>query len=484
MSGAVTRWLLVAGLLAFAWPLRAEGQPAQDARGRPPRPPRNAHFELIAHHPLPNPGGTIARGRNGPTGISGDCLYVGSRIGRRPGTGPRFGTPPLPPEVLIVDIAHPRRPRVVGTLPTLLNATARELRTLPDAHALILLNVQETAPAGGAENHYQIYDITDCRRPVLRQTISLGADRPHALFLWRDPHEPVRFLLYSSTHGDEPSLRVFELMAPPDGPISPTPVATFTRAPALLHAQPLPPFAWRGGPFDFDPVTPDVPPGNAQALSVSQDGTRVYVNDPRGGQDVLDSTRLANREPCIRDTVIGDEAPELCLRRLSPPPEARVGFAPRHARTEPPVPAVRTERLRQAQRPPPPERETPPGRLVFPHLSFVSGHSAGLRVWDTANPALPREVGAYVPKPAHRVVERFQDSPEVWMGPNPILYNGLLYVTDENSGLYVLRYKGPRAGELPRSGLYMSHTNYLAPPARPPARHRRPPPEARAPEES
>ncbi|MCY1018757.1 LVIVD repeat-containing protein [Pyxidicoccus sp. MSG2] len=488
MAGAMRTWLMLTGLLALAVP---RGSAAQDSRRQPRHGlPRSERFELIGHHPLPNPGDTIARGRNGPTGISGDCLYVGSRIGRRPGTGPLFGTPPLPPEVLIVDISNPRRPRPVGALPTVLNATSRELRTIPDAHTLIVMNFRETGEDSGAVNNYQLYDITHCRRPVLRQTISLGTDRPHEFFLWRDPREPARFLLYSSVHlGDvrEPSLRVFELMAPPDGPISPRPVATFTLTPA-----------------------------ESASISVSQDGTRVYVANLHGGYSVLDSSRLANREPCIRDTVTVDETsgtdPDLCLRKLNPDPAVRGALTPPSASTEHsvyPVPGrpylvISGERngtqtcprswghildISNEQRPqvvsryllpenleppcvpgdpgsPSLPRESSPQQLVFPNLFFSSGYSAGLRVWDIANPVLPMEVGVYVPRPASRVVERFRDSPDVGMWPHPILYNGLIYITDENSGLYVLRYKGPRANELPRTGLFVSNTNYLAPPPR------------------
>lgn len=53
------------------------------------------------------------------------------------------------------------------------------------------------------------------------------------------------------------------------------------------------------------------------------------------------------------------------------------------------------------------------------------------------------------------------------MWPHPLLYNGLIYITDENSGLYVLKYKGPRCDELPREGLFVSNTNFLAPPPLP-----------------
>jgi hypothetical protein len=65
--------------------------------------PQIENFEIVGYNPLPNPGDTIARGRNGPVAIAGNCLYVGNRIGRR------TGTTGLPPEVLIVDISQPNK---------------------------------------------------------------------------------------------------------------------------------------------------------------------------------------------------------------------------------------------------------------------------------------------------------------------------------------------------------------------------------------
>ena len=91
--------------------------------------------------------------------------------------------------------------------------------------------------------------------------------------------------------------------------------------------------------------------------------------------------------------------------------------------------------------------------------SEVTRPEAGLRAWDISNPSLPMEVGVFVPKPAAQVVERFRDSPDVWVWPFPILHNGLIHITDENSGLYVLKYKGARADELPQQGTILSNTN-------------------------
>jgi hypothetical protein len=153
--------------------------------------PQIENFEVIGENPLPNPGSAIARGRNGPIGIAGNCLYVGNRIGHRTGTGPDFGTPPLPPEVLVVDIANPARPQVVGAFTTPLNATSRELRTIPDRNTLIVMNFRADGPESSAVNNYQIYDIRDCRNPILVGTIGLGTSRPHEFFLWKDP-DPAR----------------------------------------------------------------------------------------------------------------------------------------------------------------------------------------------------------------------------------------------------------------------------------------------------
>ena len=136
-------------------------------------------FQVIGYHPLPNPGESIARGRNDPIGIARDCLYVGNRVGRRTGTGAAFGTPALPPEALIVDIGDPSKPQVVGAFTTPANATSRELRTIADRNTLIIMNFRDTGPDSGLVKNYQIYDISDCRNSVLRHTIDLGTGEDH-----------------------------------------------------------------------------------------------------------------------------------------------------------------------------------------------------------------------------------------------------------------------------------------------------------------
>jgi hypothetical protein len=95
--------------------------------------------------------------------------------------------------------------------------------------------------------------------------------------------------------------------------------------------------------------------------------------------------------------------------------------------------------------------------LVFPNIFFIAWYSGGFRAWDIGIPELPMEVGVFVPRPEAEVIERFRQSPDVWMWPHPFLHHGFFYVTDENSGLYVLQYRGPRRTELPKTGTFHSN---------------------------
>ncbi len=480
--------------------------------------PQIEHFEIIGHNVLPNPGDTIARGRNGPIGIADNCLYVGNRIGRRTGTGPAFNTPAHDPEVLIVDISNPRKPEVVGAFTTPPGATSRELRTIPDLHTLIIENFRDTAPASSAVDNFQIYDITDCRNPVLTGTIGLGADTPHEFFLWRDPANPKRFLIFASVNNREPSLRVFEVVNPPRGSLSSTPVATFSLAPAVPATEPVDPADFADDNFVFTPK-PTTQGNRLHSMSVSRDGKRVYMANSDAGYFLLDSSRLTAGLPCTPNTVTVDansnKDPNLCLRKINPDPQARIDHSPpfggihhsiypvegrpapnthlpefaiasgeRNGTTTCPWTPGQILELSNEKSPQiiaqymVPENLAEncfvggPGDpvllrefsthqpLIFPNLFFQSWYSAGLRAWDISNPWLPLEVGVFVLRPEKQVVERFRNSPDVWTWPFPILHNRLVYMCDENSGLYILKYKGARADELPRQGTFLSNMNF------------------------
>ncbi|HET8697048.1 MAG TPA: hypothetical protein VFO94_06170 [Gammaproteobacteria bacterium] len=82
---------------------------------------------------------------------------------------------------------------------------------------------------------------------------------------------------------------------------------------------------------------------------------------------------------------------------------------------------------------------------VFKNLVFVNWLGNGVRAIDISNPFSPREVGHARPLPWGDVMTY------------PDFHDGLIYVGDNHSGLHVLKYTGPRADELPQTGVYSSN---------------------------
>lgn len=492
--------------------------------------PQIENFQVIGETIITNPGQTIERGRNGGLAIADNCLYVGNRLGRRSGTS---GAAALPPEVAIVDISNPSKPEVVGRLPTILNATTREVRAFGSPlNTLFVQNFRvglpdaaTSVPDSDALNNIQIYDLSSgCRNPRLTATVRLdspsGPDnaRPHEFFVWIDPNNLGRVLLYVSFSGgdDVPDLRVYEVLNPPNpsnlAMIS-TPIASFTLDPAIPRNQPVDPARWDAGHLVFQPARPTSQATNVHAMSVSADGTRVYMANRGAGFFILDSSNLADSgkaAACTRHTVTMDEStnadPNLCLRKVNPDPKASINLIPPYrgiTHTAVPVPSrpyvlIGGERNGTNTCPwtwgwiahtvdetnpqvvsrfmvpenlaencfeggpgdPALEREFSTHQITaFPNLFFISWYSAGLRAWDISNPNLPLEVGVFVPEPRAQVVERFRNSPDVWVWPYPLLHNGLIYIADENGGLYILKFKGPRADELPQEGTFQGNAN-------------------------
>lgn len=91
--------------------------------------------------------------------------------------------------------------------------------------------------------------------------------------------------------------------------------------------------------------------------------------------------------------------------------------------------------------------------LVFENLVFVNWLSGGVRAIDISNPGTPFEAGFFFPKPV-RETQSKKVNPEVAVRSYPVLKDGLLYVLDGHSGVYALRYTGPRKDEIPQQGLY------------------------------
>lgn len=79
---------------------------------------------------------------------------------------------------------------------------------------------------------------------------------------------------------------------------------------------------------------------------------------------------------------------------------------------------------------------------VFSNLVFVSWYQHGVRVIDISNPFNLREVGHAVPAPAG-IARSY-----------PVFSDGLFYWMDNDTGIHIGRYTGPRADEIPQTGVF------------------------------
>ena len=112
--------------------------------------------------------------------------------------------------------------------------------------------------------------------------------------------------------------------------------------------------------------------------------------------------------------------------------------------------------------------------LVFPHIVFATYYGGGLRAIDITDAFSPVEVGYYFGQPVKQVRWAHEIAADTVMkpdgsglaqskpsaGPPDLIhfsyvdsYNGLLIFGDINNGLYIVRYTGPHADEIPKQGI-------------------------------
>jgi hypothetical protein len=112
--------------------------------------------------------------------------------------------------------------------------------------------------------------------------------------------------------------------------------------------------------------------------------------------------------------------------------------------------------------------------IAFPSVVFATWDAGGVRAIDITNPYTPFELGFFFNKPASEVRwcngrsgpcetaevdaegvairQRGTLPPDIEARSYPITMNGYLVYTDSPSGVYVLKYTGPHADEIPQQG--------------------------------
>lgn len=362
-------------VVVFVLTMNVSGQPAPPGnvyealgalRWGVGRLPQITNFAMVAHHPLVNPPGSrasgteIPRGMNAALALAKNCAYVGSRDGLQ--------------DVLIVDIAQPTNPTVTDFIPGIPLSTSRELRGVGDLDLLVVgdFRIRKGEPTlenptdtDGTVNNFRIYDIADCKKPVLRATIDLGPNVYHEFYLWADPKAPRRVLLYATftdtgSGRNLPDLRVFDISDAQRG-VEPRQIASFTLDPAVpadARVNPNDPTQKFGDDqfqFSATDLSPWISPrflftgkfgpqpttqvnNRLHSLSLNPQGTRVFMANLAAGFFILDSSNLADAakaKGCIPDTVTreasANENKNLCLRKLNPDPNARVDWHPPEA---------------------------------------------------------------------------------------------------------------------------------------------------------
>lgn len=475
------------------------------------------NFTLVGHNPLHD------RGMNAAPAVFDHFVYVGNRTdgSSRCGVGdPRreasgLDSCPHPnPGIQVVDVANPADPQVVGEFGAEFasgaNAgqTSRELRVWPEQQLLMVMyfrcsTVIHACPPSADVFSIRFFDLAaDPVNPPLLATYT-PSRKPHEMFLWVDPNDSSRALLWlstptSSTDPNRANLLITDISRAREG--------VFTEV-AKGNWNHLYPGADDPANYDFDLAV--------HSMGVSVDGARTYLAYLRGHFLVLDTsavaagdlppsgvlslndellTPVANRPRwgtadanCLDECAESHSAVPLPGRPFAlttdevygtftaPSFGCPWGWARLIQVGQPKRPRIIGEyQIRPNERSFCGTAEDDPATEQFTsysshnptltrNLALITWHSGGLQAIDISDPGSPAQTGWFSPNPLTSVAT---EDPALSRGPNkvvmwsyPIIRDGLVYVIDIRNGLYVLRYDGARADEVQQVGFLEGNSN-------------------------
>ena len=360
------------------------------------------NMELVGHHAFG------ATGWHGGLALKGTCAYVGSYS---------------VPQVRIVDISDAAHLSPAGVIALDAGAKPVEVRTIPDLNLLVVADL--------ALRRLLTFDISECARPQPLGSIALPGS-PHEFYLWRDSS---RVTAYAAMFDSAPPALVAADLTDPSKPKEVGRWSSGSEGvPGILHSLSVSPDGqmaylamWNGG---FVVAEVDLP---RIAVVRGADGSLVPVRFPNT------HSAVPMRDP--RYLLLAGEVFECPFEGL-----AIVDIADVARPTI--VSQLRLPEARCNNLPAPGAVFTPHNPLVVGDLALVSWYAAGVQVVDLSNPLVPRRVGQFVPSGEGAGPRSLLGAYRVQMFSYPILRDGLIYVVDSQSGLYVLRYTGPGAEAL------------------------------------
>jgi hypothetical protein len=337
-------------------------------------------------------------GSTGGLAIADHCAYVGTRANEN--------------ALWVLDIAQPSKPLLASKVVLGDVGAPIELRAL--AELGLLLAITE------GHNHLFVFDIHDCRAPQRLSAFTL-LPSPHEFFVWHDPRQPRRVLVYVTLFNGYNGLQVIDLSEP--------------QAPQLR-------LTW------FMPNTT----GLLHSISLADDGRRAYLSNWGGGLYVADtgelvdgidnpqirllgvssyervSTHSAVRAPNRSLLVVTDEiyvCPFGWLRLVDIAEETDPHIVGEFRLPENADGTCDGSGLFSAHNP-----------LPFRDFVLATWYSDGLVMVDITDATQPRLLAQY----------RTRSGEQFWS--YPIVKNGLIYVVSLEGGLYVFTYEGPYAEQL------------------------------------
>lgn len=418
----------------------------------------------------------------------------------------------------------PRNPHNVGEIGTphagLPGITTRELRVWPQKKLLLVMTfrcssvIHDCAPGNDTTFPFDIkfFDLTD---PVHPRFIGsyVSTDRagvhvkPHEMYLWVDPKDSDRALLWLSTptasaDPNTPNMMIADISDVPGSfhETGPAPVGTAAPVTEVAEGNWNQFFPGSSVPanYDFDLAL--------HSMAPTADGKKTYLAYLRGGFGILDTSAVVNHRDDHHFVSLNDKlltpvrnfvrwgAGNQCAGHTA------VGCSESHSAV--PVPGRPFElsidevygtftapsfgwpwgwaRLINVAHPNRPHlvgeykifRNTQafqgsPGDdsateqftsyssrnpTVLRRLALIAWHSGGLQAVDISDPGEPTQGGWFSPTPLASVAT---EDPALNGGPNkvtmwsyPIVKDRLVYVVDIRNGLYILRYTGPDAKEV------------------------------------